>query len=95
MFRPIGADLQVFKVHKIKITIENSFCVGRLRSKSFEVALYTSLRIDWSRRLSFFIELLVIRYCFFFTRLVFEIFSVYLLSVFIYRLTTLLQSLVL
>lgn len=50
MFRPIDADLHAIKVHKIKITIPNSFCVDRLRSKSVEIALYIAFHIDWSRR---------------------------------------------
>ena len=50
MFRPISADLQAVKVHNIKITITNSFCVGRLRSKSVEVALYIAVHIGCSRR---------------------------------------------
>jgi hypothetical protein len=46
MFRPIGAHLQAIKIHKIIITIANQFCVGRLRSKPVEIALYVALHVD-------------------------------------------------
>jgi hypothetical protein len=45
MFWPLGVHLLAFKVHKIKITVAESFCIGRLRSHSLDVTVSHSLDV--------------------------------------------------